>query len=46
MVLALDQAARVMPCRHVAEPHVSRQRPEERDSVSDQDRHAGDDDAG
>ena len=39
MVLALNQAARIMPSRDVEEPHVSRQRPEEGNALADEHRH-------
>jgi hypothetical protein len=38
-VLALDQAARILLCRHVTEPNVPLQGPEERNPVSDEYRH-------
>src|SRR5712691_2694412 len=43
MVLALNQAARIVPGRDVIEPNVARQGAEERNSVSNEHRHAGDD---
>src|SRR5258705_7168336 len=41
-VLALNQATRIVPSRYVAEPDVVRQRAEERNSVSNEHRHASD----
>src|SRR5260370_37342760 len=42
MVLALNQAARIVPSRDVAEPNVARQGAEERNSVSNEHGHASD----
>src|SRR6266496_2429663 len=42
MVLALNQAARIVPSRYVMKPHVTRQGAEERNSVSNEHRHASD----
>src|SRR5712692_3084825 len=42
MVLALNQAARIVPCRYVTQPNVARQGAEERNSVSNEHRHASD----
>ena len=42
MVLALNQATRIMPRRHVTEPNVARQGPEERNPVPDEYRHTSD----
>ena len=42
MVLALNQAARIVPSRYVTEPHVARQGAEERNSVSNEHRNASD----
>ncbi len=42
MVLALNQPTRIVPSRYVTEPYVVRQRAEERDSFSDEHRHASD----
>ena len=42
MVLALNQAARIVPSRDVAEPNVARQGAKERNSVSNEHGHASD----
>src|SRR5260370_1058093 len=42
MVLALNQAARIVPSRDVAEPNVARQGAEERNSVSNENGPASD----
>src|SRR2546425_1450008 len=42
MVLALNQAARIVPRRYVTEPRVARQGAEERNPVSNEHRHASD----
>src|SRR5712692_3277092 len=42
MVLALNQAAGIVPCRYVTEPNVARQGAEERNSFSNEHRHASD----
>src|SRR5271157_5053164 len=42
MVLALNQAARIVSSRYVTEPYVSRQGAEERNSLSNQHRYASD----
>ena len=42
MVLALNQATRIVPSRYVTEPHIARQSAEERNSVSNEHRHASD----
>ena len=45
MVLALYKGARIVPGRYVKEPHVARQAPEERNSVSNEHGHAGNNEA-
>src|SRR5260370_10589207 len=42
MVLALNQAARIVPSRDMAEPNVARQGAKERNSVSNEHGHASD----
>src|SRR6266436_931988 len=43
MVLALNQAARIVPGRYVPEPNIARQAAEERNTVSNEHGHARDD---
>jgi len=43
MVLALNQPARIVPSRDVTEPDVAREAAEERNSLTDEHRHASDD---
>ena len=42
MVLALNHAARIVPSSYVTEPYVARQAAEERNAVSNEHRHASD----
>ena len=42
MVLALNQAARIVASRYMTEPDIARQGAEERNSVSNEHRHASD----
>jgi len=43
VILALNQAARIVPSRHMVEPYVAREGAEERHSSADKHRHASDD---
>ena len=43
MVLALHQAARILPGRYVPEPNIARQAAEENNTVSKEHRHSRDD---
>jgi hypothetical protein len=45
LVLALNQTARIVPSRYVTEPNVARQCAEERNSASNEHRHASDNQA-
>jgi hypothetical protein len=45
MVVAADQAARILPRPYMKEPNVARQGAEERNSLSNEHRHASDNQA-